>query len=63
MLCPTPDKLLLACSSPNKKNSELRSDAVRDAKAASALAHAEWLESKNGADPARTREQRVGGAR
>jgi hypothetical protein len=61
MLCPTPDKLLQACSSPNKKNGQLRSDSIKVAKAASDVAHAEWLESKNGADPARTREQRVGG--
>jgi hypothetical protein len=63
MLCPTPDKLLQACSSPNKGNRELRETAIKVAKAASELAHAEWLESKTGADPARTRAQRVGGAK
>lgn len=59
MLCPTPDKLLLACSSPNKKNREIRAQAIKAAKGATDSAHTEWLESKTGADPARTRSQRV----
>jgi hypothetical protein len=63
LLCPTPDKLLLACSSPNKKNRELRTKSVDVAKEAIAKAHAEWVESKEGADPARTRAQRVGGSK
>jgi len=59
MLCAHPGKLADACASPGKANRELRKTALDAAKAASEKAHAEWSESKRGADPARTREQRV----
>jgi|GEM_PF-3547710 len=63
LLSAAPDKLLAACELPKKGNRELRSSAIATAKAASEKAHAEWAESKAGADPVRTRAQRVGGSR
>lgn len=63
LLCSSPEKLLAACMSPKKGNRELRADSLEAAKSASVKAHAEWAESKAGADPARTREQRVGASR
>lgn len=59
MLCSAPARLLTACRDPNKGNRELREAAVKAAKLASEKAHTEWAESKDGADPVRTRAQRV----
>lgn len=59
MLCSSPEKLLAACMSPNKGNRAARADALAAATAASDAAHAEWGESKAGADPMRTRKQRT----
>lgn len=59
VLCGNPEKLLEACKSPNKGNRELRSSARKAAELASEKAHAEWAESKAGADPVRTRRQRT----
>ncbi len=60
LLCAVPEKLLAACQDPKKGNRKLREEALKTAKSASEAAHAEWAESKAGADPARTRRQRVG---
>ncbi len=60
MLCAAPDKLLEACRNPKKANRETRSSALAAAHEATEKAHAEWIESKSGADPARSRAQRVG---
>lgn len=42
-----------------KQRAKLRGDALEVARVASEKAHAEWSESKAGADPMRTRRQRV----
>jgi hypothetical protein len=63
ILCSHPEKLLAACSDPNKGNREIRAEALKVARAASEAAHAEWAESKAGADPMRTRFERAAVAR
>lgn len=58
-LSPSPEKLFVACRDPKRANSDVRDAAMKLAKEASEKAHAEWAESKAGADPMRTRLQRV----
>lgn len=58
-LCDDPGKLLAACRDPKKGNLDLRQEALRVAREANDKAHAEWVESKAGADPMRAPEERA----
>ncbi len=76
VLCDNPAALLLACREPDPvqvrkgvivvnrtlqaQRTKVRAEALKLARAASEAAHAEWFESKAGADPMRNMMQRVG---
>lgn len=76
MLADNPGALLLACREPDPvhvrkglvvvnralqaQRARVRSEAIKAARAVSLEAHAEWFESKAGADPMRTMGQRTG---